>query len=238
MANIGIMQPYFLPYIGYFQLIAHVDRFVVYDRIEYTKKGWVNRNRMLRNGMPATFSIPLAKASDHLDVRERKVAESFDPIKLANQFRGAYAKAPHFKATMPLLETILKYQSQNLFDFIFYSLEQVCNFLKIDTPLDISSQVESSSNLRGQDRVLGICNDLKASTYTNPIGGLELYEANAFLKNNVELRFLQTRDITYHQFHDSFEPALSIVDVMMFNPPEQIAKMLRNEYDILEKDDV
>ena len=62
--KLGVMQPYFLPYIGYFQLIEAADVFVVYDNIKYTKKGWINRNRMLRNGSDMVFSLPLKKDSD------------------------------------------------------------------------------------------------------------------------------------------------------------------------------
>ena len=60
--TLGIMQPYFLPYIGYWQLLSAVDQFVVYDNIKYTKKGWINRNRFLRDGTDAVFTIPLKGA--------------------------------------------------------------------------------------------------------------------------------------------------------------------------------
>ena len=91
--NIACMQPYFLPYIGYFQLISAVDKFVVYDNIKYTKKGWINRNRMLLNGCPEVFSLPLKKDSDYLNVVDRQISSDFDHRKLLNNFRGAYAQA-------------------------------------------------------------------------------------------------------------------------------------------------
>src|SRR5437868_13460953 len=94
--KVAIMQPYFLPYIGYFQLIESVDLFVIYDNIKYTKKGWINRNRFLRNGADVVFTVPLRKDSDSLNVRERAVADDFDPRKLVNQVREAYRRAPHF----------------------------------------------------------------------------------------------------------------------------------------------
>ena len=72
--TVAIMQPYFFPYIGYFQLIGAVDQFVIYDTVKYTKKGWINRNRMLGNGVAVTFTIPLEKASDYLYIRDRKIA--------------------------------------------------------------------------------------------------------------------------------------------------------------------
>src|SRR5690554_5299659 len=102
--KLAIMQPYFLPYLGYYQLIAAVDVFVVYDNIKYTKKGWINRNRFLLNGQDAVFSLSLRKDSDSLDVRQRQLSPAFERAKLLNQFRGAYGSAPYFEETYALLE--------------------------------------------------------------------------------------------------------------------------------------
>ena len=87
--KLALMQPYFLPYVGYWQLLAAVDEFIVYDNIKYTKKGWINRNRMLRNGEDVMFSLPLQGASDSLDIVERELSDSFDREKLLSQFSGA-----------------------------------------------------------------------------------------------------------------------------------------------------
>lgn len=92
--KLSIMQPYFLPYSGYFQLIAASDLFVVYDNIKYTKKGWINRNRFLRDGKAVPFSLPLKHAPDSLEIRERELTANFNPGKLLNQFRAAYRQAP------------------------------------------------------------------------------------------------------------------------------------------------
>ena len=107
--RVAIMQPYFLPYIGYFQLIGAVDLFVVYDQIKYTKKGWINRNRMLLNGADATFSLPLRKAADSLDIVDRQLAADFNRTKLLAQFYGAYRTAPYFDQTYPLLDALVKH---------------------------------------------------------------------------------------------------------------------------------
>src|SRR5467141_3329484 len=109
------MQPYFFPYVGYFQLIRSVDLFIVYDNIKYTKKGWINRNRLLRNGKGVVFSLPLKSDFDHLDVRERELAADFNRDKLLNQFEGAYRRAPHFALTFPLIERIVRHHDSNLF---------------------------------------------------------------------------------------------------------------------------
>ncbi len=75
--KLAIMQPYFFPYIGYFQLINTVDEFVVYDNIEFTKKGWINRNRILVNGKDEYITLPIKKDSDFLHVKDRFLAETW-----------------------------------------------------------------------------------------------------------------------------------------------------------------
>lgn len=227
------MQPYFLPYIGYFQLMQQADKFVVYDTIQYTKKGWINRNRMLRNGEPVTFSVPLKKGSDYLDIGARSVADAFLPKKLAQQIAGAYRKAPQFEHVMPLLQDVLEFESSSLFDFIHNSLTQVCDYLSIETPLIASSDVDLGSELRNQDRVLDICKRLDATLYTNPIGGLELYQPEVFAAEGIELQFLRTSDVTYAQFGQPFQAHLSILDVMMFNTVEQIHAFLNEGYELV-----
>lgn len=229
--RLAIMQPYFLPYIGYFQLIAAVDRFVVYDRIKYTKKGWINRNRMLLNGKDAVFSLPLRTGSDSLDVVERELASDFNGDRLLNQFRGAYARAPQFESTYALLERIVRFPDDNLFDYIHRSLAAVCEHLGIRTPLQASSTVAFDNSLKGQDKVLALCKAAGATQYLNPIGGTELYQREAFAAQGIELQFLKPQPYEYPQFGGAFVPWLSIVDVLMFNPVEAVRSRL-DAYDL------
>lgn len=227
------MQPYFLPYIGYWQLIGSVDVFVVYDNIKYTKKGWINRNRFLSNGADAMFSLPLKKDSDSLDVVDRELAADFNPSKLLNQLLGAYARAPYLKMVAPLLERILRFDDRNLFRYLHHSIVCLCRHLGLETKIIVSSQVPIDHGLKAQEKVLAICQALGAQTYVNPIGGLELYSKEAFKKQGVELNFIKSRPFHYTQFCTEFVPWLSIVDVLMFNPPEAINSVVANEYDLV-----
>ena len=234
--RVAIMQPYLLPYIGYFQLIAHVDQFVIYDRIKYTKKGWINRNRMLCDGVPVTFTVPLRKEPDHLDIRDRHVAESYEPRTLVAQIEGAYRRAPHFDETMPLARTVLEHTAPSLFDFLAHGLRVTCAHLGIDTPIEVSSEVEPAPppgqpEPRGQEREFGICAALGATDYENPIGGLDLYESEAFTARGIKLGFLRSTDVVYEQFGTPFEPNLSILDVMMFNDRRRIDEFLRTGFE-------
>jgi len=220
------MQPYFLPYIGYFQLIASVDKFVIYDNIKYTKKGWINRNRMLQNGADKIFSIPLAKASDRLDIVEREISPDFSRQKLLSQFRGCYLKAPYFEDVWPLIESIVLFQDENLFRYIENSIVLICDYLDIDTEIIVSSTVAANHDLISQDRVLALCEALGANTYVNASGGMELYSKEIFQQKGINLKFIQSKSFEYAQFNNDFVPWLSVIDVVMYNSVEVIQEQL------------
>lgn len=231
--KVAIMQPYFLPYIGYFQLIASVDEFVIYDNIKYTKKGWVNRNRMLLNGVDVMFSLPLKKASDYLNVVDRELADDFDRIKLLNQFKGAYSKAPYFSTAYPLIEKIILRKSSNLFDYIYQSVMDLCCYLDIKTKISISSSLDIDHDLKGQDKVIALCNKLDATTYINAIGGLDLYSRDIFEEQGIRLQFIKAKSFEYAQFGNSFIPWLSVLDVLMFNSPDVIKDCITNNWELV-----
>lgn len=231
--RLGIMQPYFMPYIGYFQLIAAVDVFILYDNIKYTKKGWINRNRMLLNGTDAMFSVPLNKGSDSLDVVERELAAEFDRCKLLNQFKGAYGRAPLFELTYPVLERIVQYEELNLFRYIHHSIVQLCEHLGINTEIRISSEITIDHELKGRDKVIALCKASGADSYINTIGGVELYAKGDFRIQGIDLQFIKARPFEYVQFANAFVPWLSIVDVLMFNPLEVVRELIESNYELI-----
>lgn len=231
--KLAIMQPYFFPYIGYFQLIAAVDLFIVYDNIKYTKKGWINRNRMLRNGKDVMFSLPLKNASDYQDVCERGLAADFNRDKLLNQFKESYRRAPYFTQTFPLLEQLVRYEDTNLFRYLYHSIVKTGEHLSITTETKVSSSLAIDHGLKNQDKVLALCKAVGASTYINTIGGRELYAKEAFREHGIDLKFIQSKPFEYSQLGDPFVPWLSIIDVMMFNPVETIKESLITKYELI-----
>ena len=228
--KLAIMQPYFLPYIGYFQLIAGVDMFIIYDNIKYTKKGWINRNRMLLNGKDAMFSLPLKNASDSLDIRERELADDFNQEKLLSQFKGAYRQAPQFAQTIQLLELIVRNEEKNLFRFLHHSIVKICDHLEIKTEIKISSDIAIDHDLKSQDKVLALCEAVGATKYVNAIGGVELYSKETFMERGIDLNFIQSKTFEYPQLGDIFVPWLSMIDVMMFNPLNAIQDAISSNY--------
>jgi hypothetical protein len=227
------MQPYFFPYIGYFQLINAVDEFVVYDNIEYSKKGWINRNRILLNGKDVFISIPLKKESDYFNIDKRSLSEDWTVQRkhILNKIVGAYRKAPYFKKAFQVIETAILFEEKNLFKFIFHSLQLTREYLGINTELIISSAISVDHKLKGEEKVIEICKAKNVSIYINAIGGLGLYNTERFMQENISLHFLKSGNINYRQFNDCFLPELSIIDVMMFNDRKEIATAL-NLYEL------
>jgi hypothetical protein len=233
MKTIAIMQPYFLPYIGYFQLIAAVDIFILYDNIKYTKKGWINRNRMLRNEKDVMFSVSLKKNSDLLNICEREISVDFSDSKLLNQFKNAYQKAPYFNQTFPLIEQIVRYRDENLFTYLHNSIRKICEHLGIDTPIRVSSTIAVDDSLKNENKVLALCEAVGGGGYINALGGMELYSQEAFKKKEIELKFIKSLPFEYKQFGNTFIPWLSIIDVMMFNSQLKIEEQIFEGYSLI-----
>ena len=222
------MQPYFLPYIGYWQMMHAVDEFVIYDDVQYSSGGWINRNRLLLGGEAKYFTLPLRKGSMRQAINERQLTENWDRARqnLINQIANAYAKAPQHAPVMQLVEGILQEPGDNLADFLSAALAQTAAYVGITTSLIRSSELGIRHFDTPAERVVAICDALQARRYVNLPGGRALYEKDDFRTKGVELCFIQSRPITYSQFEDAFVPNLSILDVMMFNAPETVRAML------------
>jgi len=232
--KIAIMQPYFFPYIGYFQLINAVDEFVIYDNIEFTKKGWINRNRILVNGRDAYITLPIRKDSDYLDIRERFLADNWPSGKktMLNRIAYAYRKSPQFGMVYPLIEKCILFDHNNLFCFILNSLHLVNEYLQIRTPVLTSSTISINHELKAEKKVMVLCKARHAIEYVNPIGGVKLYQKDDFQREGLNLCFLKSNDIVYKQYDHEFVPWLSIIDIMMFNSVRKISEML-NQFELV-----
>jgi hypothetical protein len=228
--KIAVMQPYLFPYLGYFQLIGAVDFFVAYDDVNYIKRGWINRNRILNQGEGHLFTLNLKEASQFKLINQISVGDN--RLKLLKTIEHCYSKAPYFEQCYSVVRDILTYETDNLARFLIHGLMTMARYLRIDTEIIASSSLDKDNALRGQDKILAICKRLQACEYVNAIGGQELYSRELFRKNGIDLSFIRSRDITYRQFNNSFVPGLSIIDVIMFNPRESIAGFL-NCYDLV-----
>ena len=228
--KLGIMQPYFFPYIGYFQLMNAVDTFVIYDDVNYIKQGWINRNRILLNGKDFLFTLKLDGASSFKKINEISIGRHNE--KLLKTITQAYRQAPYYATLYPIIENIILNTETNLAKYITHSIHSIANYLTIKAKLINSSEINKNNQLAAQEKVIEICKQLGAVDYMNAIGGQELYNKEVFKDANIHLHFLKSNPIQYNQYDNNFVPSLSIIDVMMFNSSEEIKAML-NQYELV-----
>lgn len=227
--KIAIMQPYLFPYIGYYQLISTVDALVIFDDVNFIKKGWINRNRILLREKEYLFTLPLEKASQNKLINQIGIVTAQDCKRdLLDLFRHAYRRAPEYEKVYPLIREIILNKENILSKFVENSLRRVAGSLGIKTQFLFSSSIEKTSARKGKDKIIEICRLMHADEYINPIGGTELYDKDEFTRKGIKLSFLKTKDIIYPQFKNNFVPNLSIIDVLMFNPNVKVIDFLDN----------
>ena len=201
------MQPYFLPYLGYFQMVNAVDRFVFYDDVNYIKGGWINRN-FLGDGL---FTIPLIKSSSFKKINEIEVNwSSREIIKLEKRIKQNYSKSPNFKAVFQIIESIFDERPNLISDLCSESIVKFSKYLNIDTKFTTSSKLKYKKLADKESTLIGLCKQLNASHYINPIGGIDLYSKKTFKDHSIKLSFIKGMT------------SKSILDVCMQNEKEQI----------------
>jgi hypothetical protein len=226
--TLAIMQPYFLPYIGYMQLMSAVDTFVLYDDVAFINRGWINRNRLLINGQEHLFTVPLRDASQNKRINEVHLAD--DPkwrSKLLKTIEQGYRKAPQFATVMPLAETLINVPTDSIAELVHQSLVSLNAYLGLTTRLVPSSSIYNNVELKAQERILDICRQENATRYINPIGGMELYDKETFTQAGMTLNFIRSVRAEYPQFKNEFVPWLSILDVLMFNDKDATLALLK-----------
>lgn len=223
--KLGIMQPYFMPYIGYFQLMKAVDKYVVYDDVNYIKGGWANRNHILINGEKEMFTVTLQKASQNKLFNEIVIGDDFK--KLMKTLQMNYSRAINFDQTMVLMERIISFPNKQLAVFIANSFREILSYLSVETEILMSSEIPKDNSLRGKDKILQICEILGADTYYNAVGGKNLYDQEEFREHGITLNFVDSLPQVYSQLHTrEFVSGLSMVDVLMNNTKDEVNRLL------------
>ncbi|OFY92905.1 MAG: hypothetical protein A3K10_08555 [Bacteroidetes bacterium RIFCSPLOWO2_12_FULL_31_6] len=226
--KIAIMQPYVFPYIGYFQLINAVDKFIFYDDVNYIKRGWINRNRILVNNEEKLFTIPVLQASQNKLINEIALGMDNKWLKdFYSTLEQNYKKAPYYEPTLALIKTIFNQPHKTISELATTSIIHISNHLKLSTVFELSSlNYAETKGMEKADRLIEICKLSNADTYINPSGGKELYNKPYFKTKGIDLFFIENELTPYQQFNDKFVGGLSIIDVLMFNSKTDTHKLL------------
>lgn len=239
MTVAGIMQPYFFPYLGYFSLIRHTDRFVLFDTPQYVRHGWADRNRVLKAGggwlyiRPALVKAPMGTAIGDMAIDDTQPWRQ----KIVSQLDGYRKTAPYFRTVRALVEEAIAAPQANLASLAKATIIAVCRYLGIERTFEMFSEMDLSIGPVGapDEWALEICRAMGVDEYRNPPGGMAFFDPAKYELAGIKLRFLEVNLRDYDQRRIPFEPGLSIIDAMMFNPPETVLAML-DDYRLVEKD--
>ena len=219
--KVAIMQPYFFPYLPYFQLISSVDLFVIYDDVNYIKQGWINRNTINLNGIKQKITLELKGASSFKKINEITIGNN--RLKILKTIYHAYHKAPFFEEVYQLISRLIKNNETLLNKYLEYLILELLRYLNINTPVKLSSNIIKNESLSGQDKVIAICKYFGADTYVNSIGGMSLYNDQTFFANNIQLRFLEP---DFNKVMNNIDFSNSIIHLMMNMGGEKIKKIM------------
>lgn len=189
MNKIAIMQPYFVPYAGYFRLMQFADIFVIYDCVQFPRRGYVHRNKLhFQHDQLNWLNLPLLKQGRDV---------------LINQLKFKHDALEIFKTTLKKSNVFLKIKDESILLDALYNFSQTpnqyissllkffCKQLNINTKFLHSSQLELSPKLKGQYRIIEICKQFNANQYINSPNGRLLYQKSSFEKEGIELMFLE-----------------------------------------------
>jgi len=239
--KIGIMQPYFFPYIGYFQLIDAVDTFCMYEHVTFRKKSWITRNRILDKGRlePIFISIPVKGKSSFKSINDVSVNDSEDWKKsILNALFYNYKKAICFDETYSFIESLLSVKKESIHEYNSEIIIAISKWLgsttKIIAKSDNLTEIELENNPIDKNldnktnRILMLCRRFQSSHYINPSGGVELYNKKDFEENGLQINFIKTEPISYKQWGNDCVQNLSIIDMMMHVPKTDIQQFLKS----------
>lgn len=228
--RIGIMQPYFFPYLGYYSLIKRTDKFILLDSVQHIRHGWINRNRILKPGEGWQYiMVPLKKKGLETLIGDMEIDERQDwKNRILKQLEHYKSKAPFYRDTLALVESCLELHTRSIVDLNEHVLKRTCDHLHIRANFDVFSKMGLSLGAvnRPGDWALEISKKLRAEEYCNPIGGKGIFEIDQFEKNGIKIKFLHNNLRLYNQRRDRFEAGLSIIDVLMFNNVEATRYLL------------
>ncbi len=235
--KLSIMQPYFLPYLGYFSLIKHTDEFILLDTVQFIRHGWIERNRILKPSDGWQYiMVPLKKYSRETIIKDIEINNDQQwKEKILAQLQHYKKQAPYFSNVIDILNEIFSKEYATIVDLNLASLKTVCNYLGINTPIQVFSlmNIDIEPANAPDEWALNICKALgNVDENWNPPGGQSFFDKKKYESAGINLKFHSAILTDYDQKRNVFEPGLSIIDVMMFNSIEEINKMLDN-YELL-----
>ena len=213
--TVVVLQPSYLPWLGYFDQMARADDFVYYDDVQFDKHGWRNRNQIKGQAGAQWLTVPV--------LTKDRFGQSIAEIRINNDspwgrkhvaaLRQNYARAPFFKEVFPPIEEVLSRRWEALVDLVLASNEVLRRLLGLSTPLHRSSTLGIGG---GQtDRLVSLCRRFGATRYVSGSSARDYLDEAQFRAAGIRLEYQDYRHPTYPQLHGEFVGHLSVVDLLM-----------------------
>jgi len=222
--KLAVMQPYLFPYLGYFQLIYASDLFLIYDDVAYIKQGYINRNSILSPNGTTRFTIPVPGASSNKLISELEFSQ--DVSKTLKTIEQSYSKAPWFEDVFPIIRGTLELSDRSITSVCQRSFEDIFSYLGVEKQFKKTSELDYDRSASARDRLVELCKQFGADCYINAPGGRKLYAKQDFAERGIDLKFVESFPVEYSQGKDEFVSNLSIIDVLMHCPPEEVIRLL------------
>lgn len=229
--SVAIMQPYIFPYIGYFHLIDSVEHFISFDDVNFIKKGWINRNRILSNDIVINFNLPIKELSQNKKINESFIFDTKrSKEKIVSQICQSYKKAKYFEENFDFIKELILDEQESISIYNLNILKSLSSYLGMQTKFSLSSDYKTSSE--GKNKIFDLLTLKNAQSYHNAIGGMSLYNDAEFLAKGINLKFIESDSISYQQLSSTFHPYLSILDTLL-NCGVEDTKILLGKYKLI-----
>ncbi len=228
------MQPYFFPYVGYFSLIKHTDKFILFDTVQFIRHGWIERNRILKQNEGWLYiKVPLLKGEGRFTIIKDVLINNKEnwKNKITSQIIVYKKTAPYYYQVKQLIEMIFNHEFKNIVELDKFILESILLYLGIQKKIEVFSEMSMTiDDADAPDEwALNICKSLgTVKEYWNPSGGISFFDKSKYTDSKIDLKFQKMKLVEYNQKRPIFEPGLSIIDVLMFNSVEKVNILLDN----------
>ena len=226
MKRIAVMQPYFFPYLGYYQLFNCVDEFIFFDDANFFKKGFINNNYFVLSGIKTKFTIPIKNASQNRSINQHEYIKDRLIKKFLKSVYLNYKESKKFQCIFNIINQIFDTDNLNVADLNITTITKIFQYLNINKKFFKSSDILPKGQYKNKTWIAEICKVREGTTYINSFGGRRLYKADFFKSYDLDLEFLKPNFSKYMQFSKAFIPSLSMIDVLMHNSKEEVRKLL------------
>jgi hypothetical protein len=225
-----ILQPTYLPWIGYFEMIDSTDIYIVFDHVQFEKKSWQQRNKIKTSNGVIWLSVPIKREKRETRICDIKISyDHGNPLeKHWRTITLVYKKAPYFNEYRSIFEKIYSKEYNHLSDLNVAIIKKICNVLGIKTKIVLSSMLNlNDKNMGKTEKVVNLCKKVDITHLYDAKGAKEFIDDSIFHKEGISITFQHFEHPVYKQLWGNFIPYLSVID-LLFNEGDKSLDIIRD----------